>query len=349
VPESLIPPASRGGAFARPGRSGFRGGLAGCCRCTRPPQPADARPAAVGRTRRDRSAQTEDWRTPAPQDQQRDGTGVAGPAHGRERLIAETGAACTASRRRRRAPCSGCCEGLHGRAGHGRQAHNVFRMRLLGAEVVPVTTGSRTLKDATSAAERHWVADADEGYYCVGSVIGPHPYPTMVREFQRVIGDEAGGSARPSCPPLSPITSSPASAGQQRGGHLRGFVDTTAKLVGVEAEGVPVPRTARSAYCRLSVAVPPRRSRADQEAHSIAAALTTPASAPSTRTCGIGARRYVTVCDRGSDRGGRAARPDGGHTARDRVGARLGLVMHAAGHRPCQWLDRPRHALRSRR
>src|SRR6202020_1339904 len=72
-----------------------------------------------------------------------------------------------------------------------RQAHNVFRMRLLGAEVVPVTTGSRTLKDATSQVIGPSVPDADDAYYCVGSVIGPHPYPTMVREFQRVIGDEA--------------------------------------------------------------------------------------------------------------------------------------------------------------
>src|ERR1700759_3723009 len=111
---------------------------------------------------------------------------------GRTRLIAETGAGmhgvATAT--------AGALLGLPVKVFMGerdteRQAHNVFRMRLLGADVVPVTTGSRTLKDATSAAMRHWVADADEAYYCVGSVIGPHPYPTMVREVQRVIGDEA--------------------------------------------------------------------------------------------------------------------------------------------------------------
>src|SRR5438552_5756085 len=111
---------------------------------------------------------------------------------GRARLIAETGAGmhgvATAT--------AGALLGLPvtvfmGERDTERQAHNVFRMRLLGAEVVPVTMGSRTLKDATSAAMRHWVADADEGYYCMGSVTGPHPYPTMVREFQRVIGDEA--------------------------------------------------------------------------------------------------------------------------------------------------------------
>ena len=68
-------------------------------------------------------------------------------------------------------------------------------MRLLGAEVEAVESGSRTLKDAVNEALRDWVANVEHSYYCLGSVMGPHPYPWMVREFQRVVGDEARGSA----------------------------------------------------------------------------------------------------------------------------------------------------------
>ena len=71
-----------------------------------------------------------------------------------------------------------------------RQQPNVFRMKLLGAEVVPVTSGAATLKDAMNEALRHWVAHVDDAYYCIGTVAGPHPYPAMVRDFQSVIGEE---------------------------------------------------------------------------------------------------------------------------------------------------------------
>jgi len=71
-----------------------------------------------------------------------------------------------------------------------RQSLNVFRMQMLGAEVVSVTSGSRTLKDATNEALRYWVAHVRDTFYVIGSVVGPHPYPAMVRDFQRVIGDE---------------------------------------------------------------------------------------------------------------------------------------------------------------
>jgi tryptophan synthase beta chain len=72
-----------------------------------------------------------------------------------------------------------------------RQELNVFRMRLLGAEVRPATSGSRTLKDAINETMREWVASVESTHYCLGSVMGPHPYPWMVREFQTVIGEEA--------------------------------------------------------------------------------------------------------------------------------------------------------------
>src|SRR4029077_15938930 len=72
-----------------------------------------------------------------------------------------------------------------------RQALNVFRMRLLGADVVAVESGSATLKDAVNDAMRAWVASVEKTHYCLGSAMGPHPFPWMVREFQRVVGDEA--------------------------------------------------------------------------------------------------------------------------------------------------------------
>ena len=72
-----------------------------------------------------------------------------------------------------------------------RQSLNVFRMEMLGAVVHPVSSGTKTLKDATNEALRDWVAEVRTTYYCIGSVMGPHPYPTLVRDFQRVIGVEA--------------------------------------------------------------------------------------------------------------------------------------------------------------
>ena len=72
----------------------------------------------------------------------------------------------------------------------GRQQPNVFRMKLLGAEVKPVTSGSRTLKDAMNEALRDWVANVEDTFYIIGTVAGPHPYPMMVRDFQSVIGTE---------------------------------------------------------------------------------------------------------------------------------------------------------------
>ena len=72
-----------------------------------------------------------------------------------------------------------------------RQAPNVFRMKLLGAEVVPVTSGRGTLKDAMNDALRDWVTNVEDTFYCIGTVAGPHPYPAMVRDFQAIIGKEA--------------------------------------------------------------------------------------------------------------------------------------------------------------
>ncbi|MDQ1585400.1 MAG: tryptophan synthase beta chain [Actinomycetota bacterium] len=111
---------------------------------------------------------------------------------GKTRVIAETGAGQHGV-----ATATACalfgfeCVVYMGEEDTRRQALNVARMRLLGAEVVPVTSGSRTLKDAMNEAMRDWVTNVDTTHYCIGSVAGPHPFPLMVREFQRIIGDEA--------------------------------------------------------------------------------------------------------------------------------------------------------------
>ena len=110
---------------------------------------------------------------------------------GRNRIIAETGAGQHGV-----ATATVCakyglpCVVYMGEEDMRRQELNVLRMRLLGAEVVPATSGSKTLKDATNEAFRDWVAHPDDTFYVIGSVVGPHPYPEMVRDFQRIIGDE---------------------------------------------------------------------------------------------------------------------------------------------------------------
>ncbi len=111
---------------------------------------------------------------------------------GKQRVIAETGAGQHGVATATAAALLGQeCLVYMGEVDMERQALNVFRMRLLGAEVRPASTGSRTLKDAVNEAMRDWVATVETTHYCLGSVMGPHPYPWMVRELHRVIGDEA--------------------------------------------------------------------------------------------------------------------------------------------------------------
>ena len=116
---------------------------------------------------------------------------------GKSRLIAETGAGQHGVATATAAALFGMeCVVYMGEVDIQRQELNVFRMELLGAEVRPVSSGSRTLKDAVNEALRDWVASVGDTHYCLGSVMGPHPYPWMVREFQRVIGDEAREQCR---------------------------------------------------------------------------------------------------------------------------------------------------------
>ncbi|MFD1636104.1 tryptophan synthase subunit beta [Evansella tamaricis] len=111
---------------------------------------------------------------------------------GKEQIIAETGAGQHGVASATVAARFGLkCKVFMGEEDMKRQELNVFRMKLLGAEVIPVTSGGRTLKDATNEAIRHWVTHVEDTYYLIGSAVGPHPYPKMVREFQSVIGRES--------------------------------------------------------------------------------------------------------------------------------------------------------------
>jgi tryptophan synthase beta chain len=111
-------------------------------------------------------------------------------------------------------------------------------MQLLGAEVRPVGSGSRTLKDAINEAMRDWVANVETSHYCLGSVMGPHPYPWMVREFQRIVGEEAHGQCRAILDGRDPdYVVACVGGGSNAAGSFAGFVDTEARLVGVEAAG----------------------------------------------------------------------------------------------------------------
>jgi len=158
---------------------------------------------------------------------------------GKSRLIAETGAGQHGVASATAAAYFGMgCVVYMGAVDTERQALNVFRMELLGAKVVPVHSGSRTLKDAVNEAMRAWVAEVETTHYCLGSVMGPHPYPWMVRELQRVVGEEARVQCRALLDGADPDwVVACVGGGSNAAGTFAGFVDTKAELVGVEAAG----------------------------------------------------------------------------------------------------------------
>ena len=157
---------------------------------------------------------------------------------GKRRLIAETGAGQHGVAAATAAAFFGLdCVVFMGEVDTERQALNVFRMELLGAEVVPVTSGSRTLKDAVNEALRDWVATVETTHYCIGSVMGPHPYPWMVRELQRVIGDEARVQCQELIGGMPDYVVACVGGGSNAAGIFAGFDDTDAKLVGVQPAG----------------------------------------------------------------------------------------------------------------
>jgi len=159
---------------------------------------------------------------------------------GKTRLVAETGAGQHGVATATAAALMGLdCMVYMGEVDMARQELNVFRMRLLGADVVPAVSGSRTLKDAVNEAMRDWVATVESSHYCLGSVMGPHPYPWMVREFHRVLGDEARAqSERLLEGGLPDVVVACVGGGSNAIGIFSGFAeDHAVDLVGVEPAG----------------------------------------------------------------------------------------------------------------
>ena len=170
------------------------------------------------------------------------GQGLLAEAMGKRRIIAETGAGQHGV-----ATATVCamlgqeCVVYMGEEDVRRQALNVFRMQLLGAEVRPVSGGTRTLKDAINEAIRDWVTNVDTTYYLLGSVVGPHPYPMVVRDFQSVIGEEARQQMLDAVGRLPDYAVACVGGGSNAIGLFHAFVhDADVKLVGVEAGGTGV-------------------------------------------------------------------------------------------------------------
>jgi tryptophan synthase beta chain len=158
---------------------------------------------------------------------------------GKRRIVAETGAGQHGVATATVCALLGLeCTVYMGSEDMERQSLNVFRMRLLGAEVRRVDAGSRTLKDAINEAMRDWVTNVADSYYLLGSVLGPHPYPLMVREFQSVIGQEARAQILESAGRLPDAVVACIGGGSNAMGIFDAFVDDTAvRLIGVEAGG----------------------------------------------------------------------------------------------------------------
>ncbi len=159
---------------------------------------------------------------------------------GKTRLIAETGAGQHGVATATAAALMGMeCVVFMGKEDTVRQALNVYRMRLLGAEVVPVTTGTATLKDAVSEAMREWTTRISDTHYCLGSVMGPHPFPTIVRDFQAVISQRDQSSSSPKrkadCPTRCIAC---VGGGSNAIGSFYHFInDPSVRLIGCEAAG----------------------------------------------------------------------------------------------------------------
>ncbi len=157
---------------------------------------------------------------------------------GKPRMIAETGAGQHGVASATAAARLGLeCTVYMGEIDTQRQALNVFRMELLGATVVPVTSGSRTLKDAVNEAMREWVTCVEDTHYCLGSVMGPHPFPWMVREFQSILGREAAEQCQTLGVGTPDFVVACVGGGSNAAGIFSGFANSTAKLIGVEAAG----------------------------------------------------------------------------------------------------------------
>ena len=219
---------------------------------------------------------------------------------GKTRIIAETGAGQHGVATATAAARLGLeCTVYMGEVDTVRQALNVFRMELLGSTVVPVTSGSRTLKDAVNEALREWVTCVADTHYCIGSVMGPHPFPWMVREFQSVIGVEAASQLRDFGVETPDFVVACVGGGSNAAGVFAGFADSSAQLIGVEAAGGSAVGlgTPGVLHGMRSLLLQDDHGQIE-EAYSISAGLDYPGIGPEhAYLADLGRARYVAVGD----------------------------------------------------
>ncbi|MBN1809397.1 MAG: tryptophan synthase subunit beta [Planctomycetes bacterium] len=227
---------------------------------------------------------------------------------GKKRIIAETGAGQHGVATATVAALFGLeCHVYMGEEDMHRQAPNVRRMQLLGTEVIPVSSGSKTLKDAMNEAIRDWVTNVRTTFYIIGSVAGPHPYPLMVREFQRVIGEESRRQILEEEGRLPRAVVACVGGGSNAMGIFRAFIpDKSVELVGVEAagHGLEGPNGASLAAGRPGILHGSLSYILDDDdgqikvAHSVAAGLDYPGVGPEHAYLkDTGRVRYTTVTD----------------------------------------------------
>ncbi|NCZ85906.1 MAG: tryptophan synthase subunit beta [Actinobacteria bacterium] len=228
------------------------------------------------------------------------GQGLLAKRMGKQRFIAETGAgqhgvasATVAALLRMD------CKVYMGAVDVERQALNVFRMRLLGAEVEAAQSGSRTLKDAVNEAMRDWVANVEHSYYCIGSVMGPHPYPYMVRQFQSVIGDEAREQMQALVGGAPDVVVACVGGGSNAIGIFSGFIDAHTRLIGVEpAGGAAIGNGIPGVVHGMKSFLMQDEEGQVREAHSISAGLDYPGVGPEhSHLAATGRAEYPNVTD----------------------------------------------------
>ena len=219
---------------------------------------------------------------------------------GKTRLLAETGAGQHGVAAATAAALLGmeCCVYM-GEVDVQRQELNVFRMRLLGAEVRTAMSGSRTLKDAVNEAMRDWVATVEESHYCLGSVMGPHPYPWMVRTFQEVLGREAREQSEALLGGPPDVVVACVGGGSNAIGIFSGFADAATELVGVEpAGGAAIGRGLPGVVHGMESYLMQDEFGQVLEAESISAGLDYPGVGPEhSHLAAIGRARYESVTD----------------------------------------------------
>ena len=237
------------------------------------------------------------------------GQGLLARRMGKRRIIAETGAGQHGVATATVAARFGMeCKVFMGVEDIRRQAPNVSRMKLLGAEVVPVASGTGTLKDAMNEAMRYWVGAVEDTFYVIGTVAGPHPYPVLVRDFQRVIGDEARLQMIDAIGRLPDQLVACVGGGSNAMGLWYAFLDDAVDIVGVEAAGEGIATGHHAAtlgegsvgvlHGTKSFLLQDTDGQV-QEAHSISAGLDYPGVGPEHALLKeLGRVRYVSIDDR---------------------------------------------------